>query len=89
MGTTRRILFAFSFGTCLASAAQAQSSVFFGSVVADGELSPPLRDAEVVIPALHLEARTDTLGKFIFQGIPRGVPPHSAHSQGAVNISVH
>jgi hypothetical protein len=58
--------------TCFASAARAQS-VFLGAIVADGDPSPPLAGAEVTIPALNLGARTDSLGKFFFNGIPKGV----------------
>ena len=56
---------------CLASAARAQS-VFLGAIVADGDPSPPLPGAEITIPALNLAARTDSLGKFFFNGIPKG-----------------
>jgi len=42
-------------------------------VVADGDPSPPLGSAEVTIPALGLGARTDSLGKFFFNGIPKGI----------------
>ena len=58
--------------TCFASAVRAQS-VFLGAIVADGDPSPPLAGAEVTIPALNLGARTDSLGKFFFNGIPKGV----------------
>jgi CarboxypepD_reg-like domain/TonB-dependent Receptor Plug Domain len=57
---------------CFASAARAQS-VFLGAVVADGDPSPPLAGAEITIPVLNLGARTDSLGKFFFSGIPKGV----------------
>jgi hypothetical protein len=64
-----QITFAASF---LASGAHAQS-VFLGSVIADDDPSPPLAGAEVTIPALNLGVRTDSLGKFFFNGIPRGL----------------
>ncbi|HMJ18573.1 MAG TPA: carboxypeptidase-like regulatory domain-containing protein [Gemmatimonadaceae bacterium] len=57
---------------CLASVSAAQS-VFLGSVVADGDPSPPLAGAEITIPTLSLAARTDSLGRFLFRGIPAGV----------------
>ena len=56
---------------CLASVSQAQS-IFLGSVVADGNPSPPLAGAEITIPALNLAARSDSLGQFLFTGIPKG-----------------
>ena len=58
--------------SCLASGARAQS-VFLGAVVADDDPSPPLAGAEVAIPALNLEARTDSLGRFFLNGIPKGL----------------
>ena len=57
---------------CLATGARAQS-VFLGAVMADDDPSPPLAGAEVAIPALNLEARTDSLGRFLFNGIPKGL----------------
>jgi hypothetical protein len=57
---------------CLASVSAAQS-VFLGSVIADGDPSPPLAGAEIHIPMLNLAARTDSLGRFLFKGIPKGV----------------
>lgn len=57
---------------CLASASGAQS-VFLGSVVRDGEPSPVLSGAEIVIPFLNLATRTDSLGRFLFEGIPQGM----------------
>jgi hypothetical protein len=57
---------------CLASGSRAQS-VFLGSVVADGDRSPPLPGAEITIPALNLAARTDSLGRFLFNSIPKGL----------------
>jgi hypothetical protein len=57
---------------CFASVSAAQS-VFLGSVVADGDPSPPLAGAEVTIPTLNLAARTDSLGRFLFQDIPKGM----------------
>ena len=57
---------------CLASGSLAQS-VFLGSVMADGDPSPPLPGAEITIPFLNLAARTDSLGRFLFKGIPKGV----------------
>jgi hypothetical protein len=56
----------------LAPAIGAQS-VFLGAVVADGGASPPLPGAEITIPALNLGGRTDSLGRFLFKGIPKGV----------------
>jgi len=50
---------------CLASVSAAQS-VLLGTVVADGDPSPPLAGAEINIPALNLFARTDSLGRFLF-----------------------
>jgi hypothetical protein len=58
--------------SCIASGAHAQS-VFLGAVVADDDASPPLAGAEVAIPALNLEVRTDSLGRFFFNGIPKGL----------------
>lgn len=58
--------------SCLASAGRAQS-VLLGSVVGDGEPSPPLSGAEVTIPVLSLAARTDSLGRFVLNGIPKGL----------------
>ena len=58
--------------SCLASGAQAQS-VFLGTVIADEDPSPPLAGAEVTIPALSFEVRTDSLGRFLFNGIPKGL----------------
>ncbi len=46
--------------------------MFLGSVVADGDPSPPIFGAEVSIVALNLAARTDSLGQFSLKGIPRG-----------------
>jgi hypothetical protein len=56
----------------LAPAVRAQS-VFLGAVIADDDPSPPLAGAEVLIPALNLAVRTDSLGKFFFSGIPKGL----------------
>ena len=47
-------------------------SVLLGSVVADGDPSPPLFGADVSIPALNLAVRTDSLGQFAIRGIPKG-----------------
>lgn len=55
----------------LVSAASGQS-VLLGSVVADGDPSPPLSGAEVSILALNLTAHTDSLGEFSLRGIPKG-----------------
>lgn len=57
----------------LASVIEAQSSVFIGSVIADGDRSPPLPGAEITIPSINLAARSDSLGRFVFNGIPKGV----------------
>ena len=57
---------------CIAPAGQAQS-VFLGSVIADGDPSPPLPGAEITIPILNVAARTDSLGRFLFRNIPGGV----------------
>ena len=57
---------------CLSSSSAAQS-VFLGSVITDIEPSPPLAGAEITIPMLNLAARTDSLGRFLFKGIPKGV----------------
>lgn len=57
---------------CLASGSRAQS-VFLGSVIADADPSPPLPGAEITIPVLNLAARTDSLGRFLFKGIPKGL----------------
>jgi carboxypeptidase-like protein len=57
---------------CFASVSAAQS-VFLGSVIADGDPSPPLAGAEITIPMLNLAARTDSLGRFLFRDIPKGV----------------
>ena len=57
---------------CLASVSAAQS-VLLGTVVADGDPSPPLAGAEINIPALNLFARTDSLGRFLFKDIPKGL----------------
>jgi hypothetical protein len=68
---TVRVSVQISVAVCLASAVQGQS-VFLGSVVTDGDPSAPLPGAEVTIPALNFGARTDSLGKFLFKGIPKG-----------------
>ncbi|HEX9221510.1 MAG TPA: carboxypeptidase-like regulatory domain-containing protein, partial [Gemmatimonadaceae bacterium] len=67
-----RVWVQITLAVCLASAARAQS-VFLGNVVADGDPSPPLSGAEITIPALNLGARTDSLGRFFFKDIPKGV----------------
>lgn len=54
-----------------ASVASGQS-VLLGSVVADGDPSPPLSGAEISILALNLTARSDSLGQFLLRGIPKG-----------------
>ena len=71
MRRTVRVLSQITLAACLASAAKGQS-VFFGSVVTDGEPSAPLPGAEVSIPALNFGARTDSLGRFFFRDIPKG-----------------
>ena len=58
--------------SCIAPGARAQS-VFLGAVIADVDPSPPLAGAEVLIPALNFGVRTDSLGKFFFNSIPRGL----------------
>ena len=58
--------------TCPASVGTAQS-VLLGSVIVDSDASPTLAGAEITIPALNLSARTDSLGRFLFKGIPKGV----------------
>jgi len=68
LGTWLHALVAIPF---LVTAASGQS-VLLGSVVADGDPSPPLSDAEVSILALNLTAHTDSLGQFSLKGIPRG-----------------
>ena len=72
MKRTLRVWIQITLAVCLASAARAQS-VFLGAIVADGDPSPPLPGAEITIPVLNLAARTDSLGKFLFKGIPKGV----------------
>jgi CarboxypepD_reg-like domain/TonB-dependent Receptor Plug Domain len=57
---------------CVSSGIAAQS-VFLGTVVADGEPSPPLPGAEITIPVLNVATRTDSLGRFQFHGIPKGL----------------
>src|SRR6476660_8584279 len=57
---------------CLASVSAGQS-VLLGTVVADGDPSPPLAGAEINIPALNFFARTDSLGRFLFKDIPKGL----------------
>ena len=74
--------------SCLASGAHAQS-VFLGAVIADGGAPPPIAGAEVTIPALNLGVRTDSLGRFFFNGIPKGlfrvVIRHLGYNSIAVN----
>ena len=72
MRSTLRVCVQITLAVCLTSAARAQS-VFLGTVVADGDPSPPLSGAEVTIPALNLGVRTDSLGRFFFDGIPQGL----------------
>jgi hypothetical protein len=72
MRSTLRDSISIALVVCFASVAHAQS-VFFGSIVADGDPSLPLADAEITIPQLSLGARTDSLGKFFFSGIPKGL----------------
>ncbi|PYO47898.1 MAG: hypothetical protein DMD72_08930 [Gemmatimonadetes bacterium] len=72
MKRTLRVWIQITLAVCLASAARAQS-VFLGAIVADGDPSPPLPGAEITIPVLNLAARTDSLGKFFFNAIPKGV----------------
>jgi CarboxypepD_reg-like domain/TonB-dependent Receptor Plug Domain len=57
---------------CLASGSRAQS-IFLGTVIADGDPSPSLPGAEITIPTLNLAARTDSLGRFLLTGIPKGL----------------
>ena len=47
-------------------------SVLTGTVVVDATPSPPLGDAEIAVPELRLLARTDSLGRFLFNRIPKG-----------------
>jgi len=70
--STLRVWVQITLAVCLAPAARAQP-VFLGSVFADGDPSPPLVGAEITIPALNLGVRTDSLGKFFFKDIPKGV----------------
>lgn len=56
---------------CIAFHAQAQS-VFLGSVVADLDPSPPLANAEIIIAAINRVAHTDSLGRFVFNDLPKG-----------------
>lgn len=56
----------------LAPGLRAQS-VFLGSVIAEGEPSTALPGAEITIPVLNFGVRTDSLGRFLFRGIPKGV----------------
>lgn len=58
---------------CLLAPAVRAQSVFLGAVIADDDPSPALAGAEVLIPALNLAVRTDSLGKFFFRGIPKGL----------------
>jgi hypothetical protein len=55
----------------LSQKATAQS-VLTGTVVVDATPSPPLSDAEIAIAELKLLARTDSLGRFLFNQIPKG-----------------
>ncbi|MFL5609243.1 MAG: hypothetical protein ACJ78G_00880, partial [Gemmatimonadaceae bacterium] len=71
MRSTLRGWIPVTLAVCFASTAAAQS-VFFGSIVADGNPSFPLASAEITIPPLNLGARTDSVGKFFFNGIPKG-----------------
>src|SRR2546423_4712142 len=71
MRSTLRVLIPIPLGVCFASTAAAQS-VFLGSIVTDGDPSFPLAEAEITIPQLNLGVRSDSLGKFFFNGIPKG-----------------
>src|SRR2546423_12824500 len=72
MRSTLRVLIPITLGVCFASTAAAQS-VFLGSIVTDGDPSFPLAEAEITIPQLNLGVRSDSLGKFFFNGIPKGL----------------
>src|SRR5690242_13124666 len=72
MRNTLRVCVQIGLAVCFSHSARAQS-VFLGAIVADGNPSPPLAGAEITIPALNLGARSDSLGKFFFNGIPQGV----------------
>jgi hypothetical protein len=63
--------------------------VFFGTVVADGDPSPPLPGAELTIPVLNIAARTDSTGRFQFQGIPQGVYRVNVRRVGYNAISIN
>ncbi|MFL5611355.1 MAG: carboxypeptidase-like regulatory domain-containing protein [Gemmatimonadaceae bacterium] len=87
MRSTLRGWIPVTLAVCFASTAAAQS-VFFGSVVADGDPSFPLASAEITIPELNLGARTDSLGKFVFNGIPKGVFRVNIHRVGYNSFSL-
>ncbi len=72
MQSTLRVWILLTLGVCFSSVAQGQS-VFLGSVIADGDRALPLAGAEISIPRLNVEARADSLGKFFFSGIPKGL----------------
>jgi hypothetical protein len=72
MRSTLRGFIPLTLGVCFVSSAQGQS-VFLGSIIADGEPGIPLAGAEITIPRLNLQARADSLGKFFFSGIPKGL----------------
>jgi hypothetical protein len=72
MRSTLRVWIPLALGVCFSSVAQGQS-VFLGSIITDGDRALPLAGAEISIPRLNLEARADSLGRFLFSGIPKGV----------------
>lgn len=72
------------------AAASAQSnSVLTGTVVVDGTPSPPLIDAEVAVPSLQLLARTDSLGRFQFNNIPKGTYRITVRRLGYAGLAVN
>jgi hypothetical protein len=73
---------------CIATGIAAQS-VFLGTVTADGEPSPPLPNAEITLPDLNLGVRTDSLGHFSLNGIPRGTYRVTIRRVGYSAISIH
>ncbi|HUQ97847.1 MAG TPA: carboxypeptidase-like regulatory domain-containing protein [Gemmatimonadaceae bacterium] len=73
---------------CIASGIAAQS-VFLGTVTADGEPSPPLPNTEITLPDLNLGIRTDSLGHFALNGIPRGTYRVNIRRVGYNAISIH
>jgi hypothetical protein len=72
---------------CIATGIAAQS-VFLGTVTADGEPSPPLPNAEITVPDLNLGVRTDSLGHFALNGIPKGIYRVNIRRVGYSAISI-